>query len=193
MALLSAPLPRWSRRLAAGTGAVAAGALLSGCLLTSPTWNQSFASHTDHIPLTAWTVSSSTAVAFECSPAYHGGLYPPFETPTWTSVASVMPSGGALDSHGLKAYVASGSYVLPSACWRQDPGNNVWYAAVRAKQAGSGSPADGFYTVDAAGLACVGDWVGSSASWVGWLGHGCQETYSASTTPIPFVIIHAAA
>jgi hypothetical protein len=171
--------------------AAGAAALLSGCLLTSPTWNQSFTSHTDAIPLTAMTTTNIHSVSFDCSPAYHGGLYPPFETPTWTAVATVMPTGGALDPHGTKLYTASGSYVLPSACWRQDPANTTWYAAVRARQTGSSGPVDGFYTVDAAGLACVGDWVGSSGSWLGWLGDGCQETYSGSSTAIPFVIIHA--
>ena len=177
-----------ARRLLGVAGLAGAATLLSGCLQTSPTWNQSFA---NHIPLTALTTSSSPAVQFECSPAYHGGTYPPFESPTWTSVASVAPSGGALDTNGLALYAASGSYVLPSACWRQDPANSTWYAAVRARQPGVG-PTAGFYTVDSGGLACVGDWVGASGSWVGWMGKGCQMTYSGSSTAIPFVIIHAA-
>jgi hypothetical protein len=192
MALTSVPARTMGRRLLGAGGVAAAAGLLSGCLLTSPTWNQSFASHTDAVPLTAFTVSNTTAVQFECSPAYHGGTYPPFESPTWTAVASVPPSGGALDKNGLELYAASGSYVVPSACWRQDPGNDVWYASVRARQSGSGAPTAGFYTLDSGGLACVGDWVGSSGSWAGWMGHSCQETYSGSSTAIPFVIIHAA-
>ena len=193
MATISAPKRKVARRALGVAGVAGAAALLSGCLLSSPTWNQSFASHTDAIPLTAFTISNTNAVNFECSPAYHGGLYPPFGTPTWTGVASVTPTGGALDSDGVKLYAASGNHVLPSACWRQDPANNVWYAAVRARQTGSGAPTAGFYTVDAAGLNCVTDWVGSSGSWLGWLGKGCQKTYSGSSTAIPFVIIHASA
>jgi hypothetical protein len=182
---------RTTRRLAAVAVAGAVPVLASGCLLTSPVWNQSFASHTNAVPITAWTTTNTNPVKFECSPAYHGGLHPAFGAPTWTSVASVTPTGGALDGDGIKAYSASGSYVLPSACWRQDPANSVWYAAVRARQTGAAGPAGGFFTVDAAGLGCVAESIGDSGSWVSWLGDGCHKTYSGSSTAIPFTIIHA--
>jgi hypothetical protein len=185
-------IPRHRRRLGALAGLLGACSLLSGCLLTSPTWNQSFAHHTDAVPVTAWSTSTAHPVVFECTAAYHGGLYPPFGTPAWVQVAQVPPSGGALDAGGVTVYAASGSYVLPvPSCWQQDPANDVWYAAVRARQTGSAGPADGFFTVDAAGLECVGHWVGQTAHWLGWFGHNCQKTYSGSSTAIPYVIIHA--
>ena len=188
------PVHKHVRRLGAVGGVLAATSLLSGCLLSSPMWNQSFANHNNAVPLTAWTISDDNPVVFECTAAYHGGLYPPFDPPTWVHVAQATPTGGALDSKGVALYSASGNHVLPSpSCWRQDPANNVWYTAVRARQAGAAGPTDGFFVVDAAGLACVGDWVGQSASWLGWLGKSCHKTYANSTTAIPYAIIHASA
>lgn len=160
---------------------------LSGCLITSPYWNQEFSSHTGQIPLQAWTTVSNKTVTFECSQAYHGGLYPPFSPPTWNTVINVSPDQpGVLDPNGARIYSAAHKGVLPASCWYQDPGNSLWYAAVRAVQDGSE-----FKTVDKVGLECVGEENGKAASWFGWFGKGCSKTYSGSSTEIPFVIFRA--
>lgn len=167
---------------------VAAGVLfgLSGCLLTTPYWNQVFNSHNDQIPIQAWTTNSSDAVTFECSQAFHGGLYP-YWGPTWHHVATVNPDlPGSLDTYGARVYSASWKAQLPSQCWRQDPGNGIWYAAVRALQDG-----DEYSTFDLSGLECLGRENGAAGSWVGWIGDGCTKTYSNSNNDIPFVIFRA--
>ncbi len=159
---------------------------LSGCLLTSPYWNQEFSSHTNQIPLQAWTTDTSHSVTFECSPAYHGGLYP-YWGPTWSTVTTVSPDlPGVLDSAGSRVYSAAYKGVLPESCWRQDPGNNIWYAAIRAVQDG-----DEFSTFDKVGLECLGRENGKAASWFGWIGDGCTKTYSNSNNNIPYVIFRA--
>ncbi len=159
---------------------------LSGCLLTSPYWNQEFSSHTNQIPLQAWTTSSTQAVTFECSPAYHGGLYP-YWGPTWSAVTTVSPDlPGALDNAGSRIYSVSYKAVLPGSCWRQDPGNGIWYAAIRAVQNGNE-----YNTFDITGLECLGRENGKAASWFGWIGDGCTKTYSNSNNNIPYVIFRA--
>lgn len=159
---------------------------LSGCLITSPYWNQQFSSHTGQIPLQAWTTSTSAPIVFECATAFHGGLYPAFSTPTWHHVASVTPdSPGVLDPAGNRIYSAARLGTLPSQCWHQDS-NNLWYSAIRATRNGSE-----FMTVDADGLECVGQENGDAASWFGWLGQGCHMTYSNTGNSVPYVIFRA--
>lgn len=159
---------------------------LSGCLLTSPYWNQEFSSHTAQIPLQAWTTDSSEDITFECSPAYHGGLYP-YWGPVWSEVITITPElPGALDPAGSRIYSAAYKNVLPSNCWRRDPANNIWYAAIRAVQDG-----DEYSTFDKVGLECLGRENGKAASWFGWLSKSCTKTYSNSSNNIPFVIFRA--
>ncbi len=159
---------------------------LSGCLLTSPYWNQEFTSHTNQIPLQAWTTKSGDAVTFECAQAYHGGLYP-YWGPTWNTVTTVNPDlPGALDNQGSRIYSVSYKGVLPASCWRQDPANGVWYSAIRAVQDGSE-----YNTFDLTGLECLGRENGKAASWFGWIGDGCTKTYSNSNNNIPYVIFRA--
>ena len=168
--------------------AAAAGLLfsLSGCLLTSPYWNQVFDSHTDSVPMQAWTTDSGSTITFQCAQASHGGLYP-YWGPTWHHVANVNPAlPGSVDSFGTRIYSAARNHPLPNNCWRQDPANGVWYAAVRALQDG-----DEYNTFDISGLECLGRENGAAASWLGWLGDGCTKTYSNSNNNIPYVIFRA--
>lgn len=160
---------------------------LSGCLLTSPFWNQEFTSHTSNVPLQAWTTKKNEVIQFECSKAYHGGLYPVFGPESWVLVSSVMPEQVAsLDPKRGKIYSASRDAALPAACWRRDPGNNIWYAAIRAKQGGNT-----YSTFDNSGLECLGKEDGKAASWFGWIGKSCTKTYSNSSSNIPYVIFRA--
>jgi hypothetical protein len=129
---------------------------------------------------------------FDCSPAYHGGLHPPFSTPataTWTHVATRTPGSGIADSNGLTIHPVNDSRVLPSACWRLDPANGQRYAALRATQ--QGGPAGGLYTFTQSGLSCLANAYTNSGSWAAWLGEGCHRTYSNSSNHVPFVIIRA--
>jgi hypothetical protein len=163
--------------------------LLSGCLLESPYWNQQFEDHTEAIPLQAFTSKADLQVKFECAQAFHGGLYPDASTATWITVANVTPSKALFDPKGNKIYGAGISKVLPSSCWRQDPGNSVWYSSIRATQV-NGSNTIKFMTFDKAGLACLGQKVGQSTSWfANWT--TCAVTYSNSTSKIPYVIFRA--
>lgn len=161
--------------------------ILSGCLLTSPFWNQKFSNHNSPIPLQAWTTSTTGTVTFECSQAYHGGLYPWGGPHIWTTVANVIPAQpGSLDSSSSRIYSASFYGNLPSTCWRYDSANSIWYSAVRAKQGETV-----YKTFDNTGLECLGRENGKAASWFGWIGKGCTETYFNSSTEIPYVIFHA--
>ncbi len=164
---------------------------LNGCLLTSPYWNQQFSDHTAAIPLQAWTTERNKAVKFECAKAYHGGLYPFGGPVNWISVATINSQGQALnDPLGGKIYGAGLKTTLPANCWRQDPGNSVWYAAVRAKHV-SGSRTISYQTFDKTGLECLGRENGKATSWFGWINKGCTKTYSGSSTTIPYVIFRA--
>jgi hypothetical protein len=150
---------------------------LNGCLLTSPHWNQEFDDHTKAISLQAFTADKSKAVKFECAQAYHGGLYPPSATVTWVLVANVTPQSQALlDAGGNKVYGAGKKKVLPSGCWRLDPANSIWYAAVRATQNTTvmDTKQKYFYTFNKTGLECVGRENGKAASWFGWYKKGCE-------------------
>lgn len=113
-------------KLVALGGAVA---VLAGCRITSPDFDQTFASRSSSVPMKATVTHQLHPVKFECHQAFHGGLYPAFESETagWVAVTSVnaTPSG--------EYYSASASAVLPSSCWHQDY-TGVWYSAVRARQ-----------------------------------------------------------
>ena len=173
-------------------GAVATGLMfsLSGCLMTGPYWAQNYDSRSDSVNMQAFTVNSNNVI-FECSKAYHGGLYPAFGTPTWNFVASIIPSGmPAYDSNGGKMYNVSRSQVLPSACWHFDGATGKYMTALRARQT-NGSSTTTYNVFDENGLACLGKEVGATGSWVGWINKGCILTYSGSTTAIPYVRILA--
>jgi hypothetical protein len=153
-------------------GVAATPLILSGCLMTTPYWNQEFADHTKAVPFQAFTTNKSIQVKFECAKAFHGGLYPDAASATWVLVGNVTPQGQPLlDSDGNSVYGARKSAVLPAACWRFDPANSIWYAAARATQ---GAGQDPFFTFDNAGLECLGRENGKAASWFGWIGKGCQ-------------------
>lgn len=176
-----------------GKALIAASATLalSGCLLTSPYWNQEFDDHTAPVPLQAWTTDKSVPVKFQCAQAFHGGLYPSPGSATWVQIADVNPQGQALlDSEGAKVFGASKLTALPAACWRLDGGNGLYYAAVRATQ-GTGSSKVTYKTFSQPGLECLGRENGKAASWFGWINKGCTKTYSNSTTEIPYVIFRA--
>lgn len=169
---------------------------LSGCLLTSPFWGQQFSSHTDSIPMQAWTTDNSSPIKFECAQAYHGGIYPPFEEATWHLVQNVTPSNISYSPSGDTIYGAGLRKVLPSQCWRSDPAypdDPRWYAAIRATQAGATalSARVEFKTFDKAGLECLGRENGKAASWFGWINKGCTYTYYNSDQEVPYVRIRA--
>jgi len=140
--------------------------------MTLPYWNQNFTSTSNQIPMQAYVGSNSPAVKFECSPAYHGGLYPAYGPYTWTPIASVTPSsmknydvvGGYMFSASLKA-------TLPAGCWRQDPAYSspTYFAAIRAQQGTTTS----FLTYDKPGLECLGVAVGGK-SWGEAYSSGCE-------------------
>lgn len=171
-------------------GAGVALSMLNGCLLTSPYWNQEFESHTDEIPLQAWTTEKDKPVRFECATAYHGGLYPAYSDPTWVHVVTVTPQDQSLkDSDGNKVHGAGKKRVLPESCWRQDPGNELWYSAIRAVQ-GTGEDQKVYKTFDKIGLKCLGEETGGSTSWFGWMNKGCEKAYN-NGDDVPFVIFRA--
>ncbi len=164
---------------------------LPGCLLSSPYWNQAFASHTDKIPLQAWVSDKSLTVKFQCAQAGHGGLHPFGGTPTWHLVANVAVADTPIyDPAGAAVYTAGLNKALPSQCWRQDPANGIWYAAVRASNPTSDGPSF-YHTLDKAGLECAGRENGKAASWYGWYTKVCYKTYSNSSAHVPYVIIRA--
>lgn len=151
--------------------------VLNGCLLTSPYWNQEFSDHTKPIPLQAFTVNKAVKVKFQCAQAFHGGLYPFGGPISWVQVANVTPQSQALlDPASGTVYGAGKLTALPSSCWRLDPGNNLWYAAIRATQNETvlGSDQKYFHTFTKAGLECVGRENGKAATWFGWFNKGCQ-------------------
>ncbi|MGI9288286.1 MAG: hypothetical protein ACR2P1_23075 [Pseudomonadales bacterium] len=172
-----------AKLLAAATALIT----LSGCM-TSPYWNQKFDDHTELIPLQSFTTNKDEAVKFECAKAFHGGLYPSESEATWVLIDTVMPPSQSLkDSFGAKLWGAGIKRVLPASCWRQDPSNSTWYSAVRATQ-GSTSK---FRVFDKAGLECLGRENGKATSWNGWIGKGCEKTYSGSSTIIPYAVFWA--
>jgi len=171
---------------------------LSGCLITSPYWNQEFSNHSSAIPLQAWTNHNGHPVRVECSKAFHGGLYPP-SSGSWSHVTNLYPQNpGVLDPSGTRVYSAGAKMVLPASCWRAETTSAGlrYFAAVRMIQTkpkvfGSGLEDVTFSTFDKTGLECLGREIGKDASWFGYAGEGCAKTYSGSTTEIPFVIFRA--
>lgn len=164
---------------------------LTGCLIISPYWNQEFASHTNEVPLQAFTLNASEVINFQCAQASHGGLHPFGSPPTWININNVPTSATpSYDPAGGKMYGAGISTKLPSSCWRQDPANSIYYTAVRARPADSTTA---FVTFTKPGLECLGREIGKMANWLGWYGKGCNQTYSGSSTAIPYVIIRAEA
>lgn len=166
---------------------------LSGCLLTSPFWNQEFASHTGAIPMQAFSTSTANPVKFECAQAAHFGLYPSPDTASWMTVANVAPNtNGSYDPQGNRIYSAGIKTALPASCWRQDPANSIWYAAIRATQLTTSGGTTQYQTFFKSGLECLGREIGKATSWVGWINKNCVATYSGSTTSIPYVIVYSA-
>lgn len=181
---------RFRRNCTKVLGAATAMVALSGCLLTSPYWNQEFDDHTAPIPLQAWTTNKSKPVKFECAQAFHGGLYPSAGSAAWVLIANVNPqTQPLLDPEGAKVFGASKFTALPQACWRLES-NGLYYAAVRATQ-GTGSDKVSYSTFSKVGLECLGRENGKAASWFGWLTKNCATTYSNSSTQIPYVIFRA--
>ena len=170
-------------------------ASLSGCIITSPFWNQEFAARADPVPLQAFTTNKTLTVKFECSQAYHGGLYPAFGPETWVNVTSVMPSQQALlDPKGGKVYGAGTSIVLPAACWHaEETQSGLRYrSAIRASQtAANGGVSKFIFTYDNAGLGCLGQANGNAANWFSTGVSNCAEKYSNTGNAIPFVIFSA--
>lgn len=165
---------------------------LSGCLISTPFWNQEFASHTDKIPIQGWTIYAGKTVKIECSKAGHGGLYPFGGPEVWSFVANLTPSTSpSYDTVGNITYSLSRYQTLPSACWRKDPANNVWYTAIRATHVLSNGNVANFAVFDKPGLVCMGEENALSGTWFGWLSAGCAKTYSGSSTNIPYVIIYS--
>lgn len=166
---------------------------LSGCLLISPFWNQQFANHNNAIPMQTFTMNNSYPVKFECAKAAHFGLYPSADAAVWVSITSAYPSANpAFDPLGASVYTAGINTALPASCWRQDPANSIWYAAIRATQSTSSSGTTQFQTFTKAGLECLGREVGKATSWTGWINKNCAATYSGSTTTIPYTIVYSA-
>jgi len=170
---------------------VIAVATLNGCLMTSPYWNQEFDSHTDVVPLQAWTTQKQYDIKYECAKASHAGLYPFGGPIVWNHIETVTPPNkSGKDSFGAKMYSAGIKRVLPASCWRKDPANNIWYSAVRAVQIKPTGNVT-YQNFDKAGLECLGTEIGKATSWFGWFGKSCVKTYSNSNNTIPYVIFRA--
>ena len=163
---------------------------LNGCLITSPYFNQNFSNHTQPIPIQTWIGSPNKDVRIQCAQAYHAGLYPFGGDPTWVNVTTIKSQGKAnFAPDGSATYSAGKSMVLPAACWRKDPANNIWYSALRAYRLDS--PSSKFDVVNLSGLECVGRENGKAASWLGYFSKNCALTYSGSSTKVPYVIFYA--
>lgn len=183
-----APWRRTATALAALTLAATA-----GCVFDSPYWAQTFASTTTPVPIQTWVMNRTAPVVIECSPAYHGGLYPWGGPETWLPVTSLTPSTQAsYDPSGTVTYSAGTSMSLPAGCWHADDAYTPakYMTALRARQT-IGSTTTTFNVFDTTGLECLGREIGKGRSWVAWLGKGCALTYSGSTTAIPYVRIIA--
>lgn len=121
----------------AALGAVVA--VLAGCRIIGPEFDQTFANRTTPVPLKAVTVHAAHPVQFECHQAFHGGLYPAFGPQSWVPVTNVTPVPNG------DYFSAETRRVLPASCWHQDY-HGVWYSAVRARQRDTNGvlPAEGF-------------------------------------------------
>jgi len=167
-------------RAAKLVGIATAVALLNGCLMTSPYWNQEMSSRTKQVPLQAWTLQKNVAVKYECAMAYYGGLYPYGGPINWVHIETVNPTQQSVkDSFGLEVYGAGIKRVLPESCWRYDSGPSAWYTAVRATET-TNSGTITYENFDKAGLECLGTEVGKATGWLGWLNKDCVLTYSNS-------------
>src|SRR5262245_43194831 len=167
---------RRTRRALIALGVAATPVILGGCLMTTPFWNQEFDDHTKAVPFQAFTANKSIQVKFECTKAFHGGLYPDSASATWVLVGNVTPQAQPLlDSNGGQVYGARKSAVLPAGCWRFDPANSIWYAAARATQNTTvlSTGQKYFLTFDNDGLECLGRENGKAASWFAWINKGC--------------------
>lgn len=156
-----------------GAGLLVALSTLNGCLMVAPYWNQAYDDHTQPVRLQAFTTDKTKSVTFECSKAYHGGLYPNGSGGVWSTVHVQNPAAQEIHSADIanKSHGAGKSKVLPESCWRKDPANNIWYTAVRAGQTASSK----FRTLSKAGLECVGTEVGKSRNWWGWYNKSCHQ------------------
>jgi hypothetical protein len=187
------------RTLGKVSAMITAVSALSGCLITTPYWNQEFSSHSSAIPIQVWTHHSPTTVRVQCTQAFHGGLYPAFEEPVWQNLTNLTPQlPGVLDGDGARVYSAGTTIVIPESCWHSEVTSSGlrYYTAVRVIQQqpkifGSGTQDVTFNTFDKTGLECLGRENGKAASWFGYINKNCVETYSGSSTPIPYVIFRA--
>ncbi|MES2887319.1 MAG: hypothetical protein V4739_04830 [Pseudomonadota bacterium] len=167
---------------------------LTGCVFDSPYWAQTFATTTTPVPLQTWTIDKNHNVKIECSPAYHGGLQPPFGTPVWTTVTHITPSvNPSYDTKGAAVYSAGTQMVLPSACWHADGAYSPpkYMTALRATQQTASGSTTVYRVFDLTGLECLGRENGKGGSWFAWLTKNCAKTYSDGTTVIPWVKIIA--
>lgn len=166
---------------------------LAACSMTSPYWGQTFDTTATAIPIQTWSPTANAAVRIDCSKAYHGGLYPPFDG-SWSFVTNISPTSSAsYDPQGGVIYSAGKKMTLPADCWHADNAYNPpkYMTALRATQTGANGSVSTFRVFDQAGLACLGHEIGQSRSWSGWVNANCALTYSNSTTPIPYVRILA--
>ncbi len=170
--------------------AVVALITLSGCLI-SPYYGQKFSSRSAEIPFTVYTADKSKPITIECGQASaHGGLY---SGSSYQLVKTVWPaSQGMLDPMGGKIYSASTDEVLPSDCFRYYDYSDAYdyITVVRVLQDGSDNA---IFIFDKAGLECVGNWVGKTRNWFGWLSKGCHKVYSNTGGTIRTVFLKAKA
>lgn len=181
---------RWTTmaRLGVVAGTVA---VVSGCLMTSPYWDQEFSTRASPVPIQVYATDNSKPVRFDCAPATNGNLYPTEADASWMFIADVVPQPEpSLDSYGAKVYGASLSTVLPAACWRYDPEFQYWYVGVRATQSSASSQIS-YKTFTRAGLECLGRENGKAASWFGWMNKGCNAIKPGSLRDWPYAIIRA--
>lgn len=176
-------VPTVSRWLAVGGAAL----VLTGCLITSPYHGQKFESRNASIPFSVQLPAAGTnAVELQCGKASaHGGLlsgesYTTFATLTRSNTPTYAPDGTA-------AYVASGQHSIPQDCWRyyNYPDQYDYITAVRVK-VGSQTT---FNVFDKAGLACLGEAVGTAASFSAW--SGCEKRYSNTNGQIHNLFLKA--
>lgn len=193
MSTLFVPTPFAPRR-AALLCAAAVTVSLTGCVLDSPYWAQTFASTTTTIPIQTWTTDKTRVVKIECSKSYHGGLYPFGGPEVWTLVTNLTPSTNAsYDPKAGVVYSAGTALTLPAACWHADGAYSppLYMTSLRATQLTASGNTQSYFVFDATGLECLGREVGKGTSWFSWIGKSCHMTYSGSSTMLPYVRIIA--
>lgn len=184
--------PAWYRLLLLPVAAAVAA--LSGCVLDSPYWAQTFSTTTTAIPIQSWTTDKNHNVKIECSKAYHGGLQPPFGPEEWHLVTDLVPSSNpSYDPAGAAIYSAGTKMTLPAVCWYADGAYSPpkYMTALRATQLTSSGSTTVYRVFDLSGLECLGRENGKAASWFGWLSKSCAMTYSGSSTLLPWVKVIA--